>query len=1124
MGCVFRALDLETGAMAALKALHAHRLNQSGRFEQEAIALARVDHPHIVQLLEFGYADDEAYLTMEFVEGGRTVADLFREEVDYDVIEKVMGQCAAALLHAHQRGFAHRDVKPRNILLQSRDDDPNFVRLVDFGLAKFFGSSQSTQFMSGTPTYMAPEQLIRKNIGPWTDWYGMGVIACQLLTGRKPLGHKSVVELSLLKRDPKQDPIEGLADLDLPRELRTFLRHALAFEPAQRISDAEQFSAELERAIAATQAVSFTPSIRTVKIPMDLGDTTVVQDFTVADFKASATPQDASDVIESILPSTRTNLPHRIGSFVGRRQEIGRVAEAVSSSSLVTLVGAPGVGKSRLAQRFGVEALVQFGGGAWYVDLSAITTPVGLAGALATALGITLPGLETIAEVGEALKAHGESLIIFDNMEHLVTDAAHIIEQWVDGAPLVRLLTTSRQRLGLAGETVIRLGAMTETESVSLFVGRLQRVDPEFMPGEAALEQVREIVRYLDYLPLPIEMAAARIPELSLGQILRRLSKRFAQLDSSEVATSPRKDTMWSAIDWSWHQLNELEKWVLLQCGLFRESFSLEAADAVVDAHPLVAHRTVHDVLWSLVEKSLVQGYRREGGRPRLSLLRSVREYIAHRLSDPKSLVDGMQRPVTGPRALAALSARFRHHFIGPDDKTGIMNFVRAPWVDTPEFDQDVENMRAAVESATQAGQYSLAARGWMMLWYGWHSFEGPFLTVAEGCRRLAKQPELEAGWRGWMHYLECLAWRSAGYGSSALAAANAGGALVAAEPKSILGTLLQTEHASIRAGLGDPKGILKTYRRALAIQEEAEEPVLTAMTLTRIGAAVLDTGDLQTAHSALKDALSIHREHGHRRYEAMTAATVARLQISLGKLDRAESWLEEALSAAGEVGDQRRVARYRVHSARLAFERGAAEIARDHVESAVRIHRRIGDTLGEVEAMTVSAVLDVHAGHVERADGRLRTALGKAELTQDVELECRVLGALGRLALDVGDLTLAVEALGEAVTRGADLSHSFLLRIRADMAATCARAGQLAKADDHLDMIDDAKKMPPHELGYIACRRVEVHRLAGRDAAALNALKVAHIIIESLALPDTAPLSVRARTLGRFGPALPQA
>ncbi|MCA9537681.1 MAG: serine/threonine protein kinase [Myxococcales bacterium] len=253
VGAVYLALQFPVMMETAVKVLPAETSQVlRDRFQAEAMALARLRHPNIVRLLQFGVDRERPYMVMEFVEGGRTLHDACREGLDRDAALSILLQIADGLEAAHLGDVVHRDIKPANIMLQSLPGNAHFVRIVDFGLAKFTDDGHSTQLLAGTPVYMAPEQIARRHIGPWTDWYALGVITFELFTGRRPFRAGTPHALLLAKSDPSHDPTEMVVDLDLPEAMLQFFHRALAHDPVKRIQTAEQFRTELRAALAAS--------------------------------------------------------------------------------------------------------------------------------------------------------------------------------------------------------------------------------------------------------------------------------------------------------------------------------------------------------------------------------------------------------------------------------------------------------------------------------------------------------------------------------------------------------------------------------------------------------------------------------------------------------------------------------------------------------------------------------------------------------------------------------------------------------------------------------------------------------------------------------------------------------
>ena len=225
------------------------------KFEGEAQALAKLFHPNIVRLLKYGAHAGIPFLVMEYVKGGRTLkkvtTDLAQtgDRFEPSVIRHVLRQVVDALDAAHQLKIVHRDIKPENIMLQAVAGNDQLVRILDFGLAKFVAERQETSMAMGTPVYMAPEQWTRKNIGPWTDLYAVGVLAFELLTGRKPYPGRTNQEVMAQKLDPAYDPTFQIKDLRAPNAVFLFLRRSLARDPENRYRTAEEFRSALNEMV-----------------------------------------------------------------------------------------------------------------------------------------------------------------------------------------------------------------------------------------------------------------------------------------------------------------------------------------------------------------------------------------------------------------------------------------------------------------------------------------------------------------------------------------------------------------------------------------------------------------------------------------------------------------------------------------------------------------------------------------------------------------------------------------------------------------------------------------------------------------------------------------------------------
>jgi|GEM_PF-1282544 len=264
-GTVYMALQQPIQLKAALKLMNLRADPEIAdmmleKFRAEAAALASLSHPNIVRLLKFGKFGDMPYLVMEFVEGARTLKDeiaacaVAGHPMDLNATMHILNLSLNALEAAHERAIVHRDIKPDNIMLQKVSGDPFFVRILDFGLAKFTDQRSLTSTTVGTPVYMAPEQLTKGRIGPWTDLYALGIMAYELLTGMSPFPGHSQQAILTKKVDPSYDPTSRLTEKMLPPHMIRFFERAIHRDETERFQHAGQFRQalrDLHEAIAA---------------------------------------------------------------------------------------------------------------------------------------------------------------------------------------------------------------------------------------------------------------------------------------------------------------------------------------------------------------------------------------------------------------------------------------------------------------------------------------------------------------------------------------------------------------------------------------------------------------------------------------------------------------------------------------------------------------------------------------------------------------------------------------------------------------------------------------------------------------------------------------------------------
>jgi predicted ATPase/class 3 adenylate cyclase/DNA-binding CsgD family transcriptional regulator len=326
------------------------------------------------------------------------------------------------------------------------------------------------------------------------------------------------------------------------------------------------------------------------------------------------------------------NLPHQLTSFVGRQAETSKLREALQRNRLVTLTGAGGVGKTRLAVHIAAELTGEFADGAWYVDLAPISDPDLVPTAAARALRLPdQSGRSTIETLLRFIRDR-QMLVVLDNCEHLLDACAELIVSLLGEAPGLTLLATSREPIGVAGEVNWRVPSLSlADEAIELFLERARRARTDFRIADENTETVTEICRRLDGVPLAIELAAARVRALSLAEILDGLRDRFRLLTGGARGAVRRQQTLRASVDWSHALLTEPERVLFRRLAVFLGGFQLDAAHAVADGD--MQRFQVLDLLGLLVDKSLVVT-ENIGGATRYRLQETVRQYALEKLAE----------------------------------------------------------------------------------------------------------------------------------------------------------------------------------------------------------------------------------------------------------------------------------------------------------------------------------------------------------------------------------------------------------------------------------------------------------------------------------------------------------
>ena len=547
------------------------------------------------------------------------------------------------------------------------------------------------------------------------------------------------------------------------------------------------------------------------------------------------------------------SLPAQLTNFIGRRNELTELRKILSDNRLLTLTGAGGVGKTRLALQLAAAVAGEFPGGAWCVDLAPIPHPDVIAVTVALTLGLPdQPGLSTVDNVVRFIGDRA-ILLVVDNCEHLLDATSSVITELLGRCANLKVLATSREPLGVAGEVSWRVPSLSvDDDAVALFTDRARRVRPDFRVTDDNVGVVRDLCRRLDGLPLAIELAAARVRALSLPEIVAGLNDRFRLLTGGSRTAVRRQQTLHASVDWSHTLLTDEERTLFHSTAVFAGGFDLDAACSVCTGGQAERFHVL-DQLTLLVDKSLVVA---EEGRlgTRYRLLETIRQYAQEHLG-----ASGEADTVRG---------RHRDHYL-----------AMATALDAPQrTDYERHLDRAEVEMDNLR-----AALGWCL---ETHDIE-PALTLASALVPL---------WRSRLRIREGQAWFDTVFADVSPddgAAVDRAVWARALADAATLGTWLGADHS------------LELAERALAIARELDDPALLARTLTSYGLiAGYSSASGPEARACFEEAGQLARELGDLWRLSQIYAWQAYAAISAGDARAVRAAAEQGRDIAAAIGN----------------------------------------------------------------------------------------------------------------------------------------------------------------------------------------------------------------------------
>jgi predicted ATPase/class 3 adenylate cyclase/DNA-binding CsgD family transcriptional regulator len=544
------------------------------------------------------------------------------------------------------------------------------------------------------------------------------------------------------------------------------------------------------------------------------------------------------------------NLPAQFTSFVGRGAQLIEVGKLLAGNRLVTLSGAGGAGKTRLAVEVANQVAGDYAEGVWYVDLAPLTDPDLVAVAVARALGLPdQPGRSTMDTLLQFVRDR-QQLVVLDNCEHLLDACAELVVALLGAAPGLTLLATSREPIGVPGEATWRVPSLSVAdEAIELFADRARLAQAGFAITADNAATVAEICQRLDGMPLAIELAAARVRALSVAEILDSLHDRFRLLTGGARTAVRRQQTLRASVDWSHALLTETERILFRRLAVFLGGFDLDAAQAVAGAEGLQRYQVL-DQLSLLVDKSLVVA-ESVRGRTRYRLLETVRQYTLEKLGESGEA--------------DAVRSRHRDHYT-----------TMAALLDAPagrDYEQRIEQAETEMDNLRAA--------------FGW-SRENSDLEL-----ELALASSLQPLWLGRGRIREGRAWFDA-----ALTDDNARHAEVAEAVRAR--ALADQAVLATVAGVG---GGLDQAQRAVALAREVDDRALLARALTARG--LIAAYNAEPAGSYFAEAGGLARESGDQWRLSQILAWQTRGAVTAGDPVGARATGQEGRDLSEAIGDR---------------------------------------------------------------------------------------------------------------------------------------------------------------------------------------------------------------------------
>ncbi|HEX7992986.1 MAG TPA: LuxR C-terminal-related transcriptional regulator [Streptosporangiaceae bacterium] len=677
------------------------------------------------------------------------------------------------------------------------------------------------------------------------------------------------------------------------------------------------------------------------------------------------------------------NTGEEFNAFVGRESEISEVCRIAGTTRALTLCGAGGIGKTRLAIHVAARLAPDFADGAWLIELADVQHRELVVSRIASAIGVVEePGRPLIATLADALRPR-QMLIVLDNCEHMIDTCARICQRLLASSPGLAVIATSREPLRVAAETIWQVppmampvqegqddpDALLSSDALRLFADRAAAARPGFELGPGNVRAVASICRAVDGLPLGIELAAAWVRVLTVEQIAARLSDRFRLLSSAERTAPARHRTLRSAIDWS-HELLSAEERVLVRRLSVFAGWPLMMAEQVCpgpDSEDDLTAGQIFGLLADLADKSLVIAEPDPTWGTRYRMLDTIRDYATERLQQAGEV--------------ESVRARFRAYTVREVEEAALLGMAITPgtWSERVgtfrRFEIEGSNLTQALTWCHSAGDPDSGLRICVAMRPVW---------IVQGS------------------FGEGAAWMDAFFdlGTSTLPDAVRGPALVG--------------RAQLAYAL-DPADAAQRAKAGLELCRGRGLEFWAASALNLLAEAALHAGELAEADARATEALAVTAESGDRFNESYACGTSAAVAAYGGDLDAARRLGERALGLAREIDQQWAAARALLGLGDLARLTGDPAVAREHYEEAFSILREVGARPEMARCLAGIGRIEISQGELQMAGQHLVESIELSRSTGSRIGVIRGLDTFAALAIAQGNSDLGVQLAGAA-------------------------------------------------------------------------------------------------------------